>query len=215
MHNAERDSEQRAHRDTEDQHTETQSGVGLTLRMNNSAPCSCTPRTFATSVRPSSLAIARPMTGLAHSRANRNARIPATAPARRSRVTSELVQWTFENGLFAGCHLNIMSRNRRKIMSRNRRKTMSAGTQFSIADRSREQCRAETADVRRAVAVMRTPPRPALSPEDKNTSQVGRLATGPRRGRGTRFSIKHSVTLQQPADLELASPTTHPTSASQ
>lgn len=29
MHNAERDSEQRAHHDTEDQHTETQSGVGL------------------------------------------------------------------------------------------------------------------------------------------------------------------------------------------
>ena len=29
MHNAERDSEQRAHRDNEDQHTETQSGVGL------------------------------------------------------------------------------------------------------------------------------------------------------------------------------------------
>jgi len=42
-------------------------------------------------------------------------------------VASELVQWTFENGLFANCHLNIMSRNRRK--------TMSVGTQFSIADR--------------------------------------------------------------------------------
>src|SRR4029077_17435850 len=52
------------------------------------------------------------MTGLAHSRANRNARIPATAPARRSRVTSELVQWTLENGLFAGCHPKKIVRGR-------------------------------------------------------------------------------------------------------
>jgi hypothetical protein len=80
----------------------------------------------------------RPMTGLAHSRANRNARIPATAPARRSRVTSELVQWTFENGLFAGCHSKKIVRGRCEgIVSGDRVKRLAKGSRTNARPRPR------------------------------------------------------------------------------
>jgi hypothetical protein len=108
------------------------------------------------------------MAGLAHSRANRNARIPATAPARRSRVTSELVQWTFENGLFAGCHSKKIVRGRcEEIVSSDSVKHFAQG---------HEQCRSETTAVDGWSSIKFAA---FLSPEDNDPPQLGWLTTSP------------------------------------
>src|SRR5580704_11759368 len=109
------------------------------------------------------------MAGLAHSRANRNARIPATAPARRSRVTSELVQWTFENGLFAGCHAKKIVRGRcEEIVSGDSVKHLTMGSRTMPP---RCHC------LKRLV---RGGGDGGLSPEDNDAPEVGWLATSPR-----------------------------------
>src|SRR5271155_5817749 len=108
------------------------------------------------------------MTGLAHSRANSNARIPATVPARRSRVTSELVQWTFENGLFAGCHPKDSPRADAKRLFQVRA--------LSTSHRGHEQCRSATTAVDGWSSIKFAA---FLSPEDNDPPQLGWLTTTP------------------------------------
>jgi hypothetical protein len=70
---------------------------------------------------------------------------------------------------------------------------MSTAAQSGIAHAYREQTRDETADAWRGIARSTT----RLSPEDNDTSEVGRLETFPRRGDAGTFLVMRSAALQQ------------------